>query len=148
MSDVRNCKKCGKVFTYLGGLDRICGECKKKDEEDFKKVKEYLYDNPRASLTEVSDQLQVSVQKITKFLKDGRLEIVGDEANMVLQCESCGKSIRSGRYCDLCQNGLKKDLASTAQSMNEMSAAAAASSESKKPGTGMKFLNKDEKGRR
>ena len=37
-----NCMKCGTMFTYNMGA-QLCPICKKQDEEDFKKVKAYLY---------------------------------------------------------------------------------------------------------
>ena len=33
--NVRNCKKCGKLFNYISGLP-ICAGCKEKNEEVFK----------------------------------------------------------------------------------------------------------------
>ncbi len=102
MPDVRNCRKCGKIFTYLGGT-LICPVCKQAEEEDFKRIKEYLYKNPGAGLNQVSVELDIGVEKIKRFLKEGRLEIVSADGNMFLECENCGKSIKSGRYCDECE---------------------------------------------
>jgi len=63
MPDIRNCKRCGRLFNYIGGRP-ICQDCKKQDEEEFKRVKEYLYEHPKASIIEVSNALDISVQKI------------------------------------------------------------------------------------
>lgn len=140
MPDVRNCKRCGKIYNYIGGAP-VCQDCRKQDEEDFKRVKEYLYDHPRATIFEVSKELDVSVQKIKGYLKEGRLEIVGDEANMILECESCGKSLRTGRFCDECAKGITNDIKSTADQLNKtMSEEIAA-----KRSAGMKYLNKNDK---
>jgi len=49
MPDIRNCKRCGRLFNYIGGRP-ICQDCKKQDEEEFKRVKEYLYEHPKASI--------------------------------------------------------------------------------------------------
>jgi len=67
-----------KTFNYIGGRP-ICQDCKKQDEEEFKRVKEYLYEHPKASIIEVSNALDISVQKIKSYLREGRLEIVGTE---------------------------------------------------------------------
>lgn len=141
MPDVRNCRRCGKIYNYIGGPP-ICPTCKDLDEVDFKNVKEYLYKNPGATLSEVSTVLDISIEKIKTYLKDGRLEIIGNESNMVLECETCGKSIRTGRFCDGCSAGLSKDFKSTASQMSSsMSAAEAAN----RKAIGMRYLNKDVK---
>jgi flagellar operon protein (TIGR03826 family) len=141
MPDVRNCKRCGHIFNYIGGMP-ICPTCKGMDEEDFKRVKAYLWDNPGATLSEVSSVLEISVEKIKAFLKEGRLEIIGDaEGNMILECEKCGKSIKSGRLCDECTKGLTNELRYTASQMSsEVSGA-----EKSKKAVGMRYLNKDGK---
>ncbi|KNY28631.1 MerR family transcriptional regulator [Pseudobacteroides cellulosolvens] len=139
MPDIRNCKRCGQIFNYVG--KQICPDCLKVDEDDFKRVKEYLYKYPGTSMSKVSEDLEISMQKITRYLREGRLEIVGDEANMVLSCEGCGKSIRSGRFCDACSGGLAKDFQKTAAEINET----IASSPTGNKGFEMRFLNKNAK---
>lgn len=118
MPDVRNCRKCGRVFNYLGGSP-ICPACKELDEQDFKKVKEYLYDNPKATVIQVSTDLEISVEKIKRFLKEGRLEIISNEGNMILECENCGRSINSGRLCKECEKELAGNLQSAAGQLKE-----------------------------
>ena len=118
MPDVINCKRCGKVFSYLGGQP-LCPACRDKDEEDFKRVKEYLYENPGATLSEVSTALDISVERIKKYLRDGRLEIIGEGGNVILECEKCGKSIKSGRFCDECERELANELRSAARTIGD-----------------------------
>lgn len=139
MPDVRNCKKCGKIFNYIGGAP-ICQVCRQEDEEDFQKVKEYLYRNPGANITLVSTELDVSIAKIKRFLKEGRLEITGDEGNMILECENCGKAIKSGRFCEACERELTVGLrAAASQIKSELEDASDAS----KGTGGMRYRNKD-----
>lgn len=139
MPEVRNCKKCGKIFNYIGGAP-ICAACKQQDEEDFKRVKDYLYEYPGANLTQVSTELDVSVEKIRRFLKDGRLEIIGDDGNLVLECENCGKSIKSGRFCPDCERDLTMGLKSAAGQMKaELDRQSSAGPKS----FGMRYLNKE-----
>lgn len=114
---VMNCMNCGKVFNYYNFGPKICPDCKKKDEEDFKRVKDYLYEHPGASMTELANILEVSVAKIKRYLKEGRLEIV-EGSNFILSCERCGASIRTGRYCDSCMKELTTELKSAAQKIN------------------------------
>ena len=140
MPDVRNCRKCGKIYNYIGGAP-ICLICKQADEEDFQKIKKYLYENPGASLTQVSTELEVSIEKIKRFLKEGRLEITGDDGNMILECENCSKSIKSGRYCSECERNLASGLRTAAnQIKSEMNSTAEAS----KKTVNMKYRNKQD----
>lgn len=142
MPDVRNCRRCGRLFNYIGGRP-ICHDCKKQDEKEFKRVKEYLYDHPKASIIDVSNALEISVQKIKSYLREGRLEIVGGEGNLVLECEKCGKSINTGRFCEQCSRELSEGFKSTADEMNK---SVSGDIDKKKPaGKGMKYLNKYDK---
>ena len=83
MPDVRNCRKCGRIYNYIGGAP-LCPACKQLEEDDFQLVKKYLYENPGATLTQVSTDLEMSVEKIKRFLKEGRLEITNDDGNLIL----------------------------------------------------------------
>ena len=133
--EIKNCRRCGKMFSYMGGMP-ICGQCKQKEEEDFQLVKKYLYDHSGASMQEVSDACEVSAEKITRFLREGRLE-VREGSNVVLECEKCGKSIRSGRLCIDCSKQLEKDISSVVAS----SAPESSKEEEKAKGKGgMRYL--------
>ncbi|RKD32325.1 TIGR03826 family flagellar region protein [Thermohalobacter berrensis] len=105
--NVRNCAKCGKIYAYDGFS--LCPRCRRQEEEDFKKVKEYLYDNPGADIKEVSQETGVSTKKILRYLREGKLELK-DESNFILDCERCGTPIKTGRYCDKCATELQKEL--------------------------------------
>ncbi|KAB3539679.1 MerR family transcriptional regulator [Alkaliphilus pronyensis] len=105
--DLRNCSKCGRVFSYKGVA--VCSRCFNDDESDFSKVKEYLYDNPGASVKEVSDETGVTEKQILRYLRENRIEI-REESNFFLDCERCGKPIKSGRFCDGCTMQLQKEL--------------------------------------
>lgn len=107
--NVRNCTRCGRIYNYDGF--KICPTCRRGDEEDFQKVKDYLYENPGANIQEVHEATEIESSKIIDFLREGRLEI-GDGSNLILECEKCGTSIRTGRFCDRCASGLQKELGS------------------------------------
>lgn len=104
---IKNCKECGKLFQY-DGISRLCYKCRKKDDEDFRKVKEYLYEHPKETVTVVSEETEVSEDKILRYLREGKLEIVGENPGILLDCEGCGKSIRTGRYCEQCAREMEK----------------------------------------
>ncbi|MCK9217302.1 MAG: MerR family transcriptional regulator [Firmicutes bacterium] len=108
MAELRNCARCGKLFPYIGRP--ICNRCVEKEEEEFKIVKEYIYDNPGATVFEVADATEVSVDKIMRFLREERLEISSENVNLILECESCSRPIKSGRYCEECKAKLAGEM--------------------------------------
>ena len=105
--DVRNCPRCGNIYVYDNF--KICPKCRRDDEIDFQKIKEYIDEYPDANITEVSEETEVDTQKIISFLKDGRLEIKGDE-NIFLSCERCGEPIKTGRFCDKCTLEMQREM--------------------------------------
>ena len=50
--NVRNCRKCGKLFNHIAGYP-ICPACKDKLEATFQVVKKYIRENPHADIKEV-----------------------------------------------------------------------------------------------
>ena len=101
--EMRNCKKCGRVFSSFG--DKICPDCKREEDELFTRVKEYIYDHPHASIKEVAEETEVEEDIILRFMREGRIE-VADDSLSTLTCEKCGAAIRTGRYCANCQKQL------------------------------------------
>ncbi|MCR4591297.1 MAG: flagellar protein [Lachnospiraceae bacterium] len=107
--DVKNCKKCGKMFNYVSG-PVICPICAEKAEEDFQKVKEYIEKNPGASVAITAEACEVEVAQIRQWLKDERLTFTSADGSD-LTCEKCGTPILSGRFCDKCKNEVTRGLA-------------------------------------
>lgn len=108
MPEIRNCPRCGKIFSYLGRP--ICNQCIEKEENEFKVVKDYVYDNPGATISEVSQETGVTVEKIMRFLREERLEIKAENSNLILECERCGRAINSGRFCENCKGSINKEF--------------------------------------
>ncbi|MBA1334014.1 MAG: flagellar protein [Firmicutes bacterium] len=108
MSNLRNCRRCGKLYVYTGRP--ICGSCIEEDEQLYKIVREYIEKHPRSTTFEVAEALDISVDKILQFLREGKLELSGDNINMLLECERCGKPIRTGRFCPECSADIEKEL--------------------------------------
>mgnify|MGYP000990056772 CR=1 FL=1 len=105
--DIRNCTRCGKIYAYDGF--NICLKCRREDEDDFEIVKEYINENPGATISEVSEATEIDSKKIIEFLRQGRLEIK-DENNIILKCERCGASIKTGRFCDKCVLEMQREF--------------------------------------
>jgi flagellar operon protein (TIGR03826 family) len=114
MADFINCDKCGRMFQTIAGV-KLCGRCRESDDDMFKVVREYVYDNPGATVPEVSEATDVPEKKILKFLRDGRLETKGD--SMLIDCERCGTAIPSGRYCNACTKEMSQGLRDMAKKM-------------------------------
>jgi flagellar operon protein (TIGR03826 family) len=102
-----NCPKCGKVFAKMS--DPICESCLKKEEVMFDKVVDFLKEFPDSSLHEVATATDVSVKKIMRYIKEGRIEITAGMKGE-LRCAYCGKPIRTGRFCDKCIVGITSEV--------------------------------------
>lgn len=114
--EVRNCTECGQVFQSVMGI-KLCPACLKKEDEKFRMIKDYLYDYPGASMDQVSEALDVSKRTLLRYLKEGRLETIGE--TMVLQCEHCGTAIRYGKFCKECARDMSMDMKSAAKTLQK-----------------------------
>ena len=94
--DVRNCKKCGKLFNFTG--EPLCPACAKELESKFFEVRTYIYDNPKASMSTVAEEMDVPIQQIKKWVRQERLAFTKD-SGISIECENCGRAILTGRYC-------------------------------------------------
>lgn len=106
--DVRNCKNCGRLFNYLNGPS-ICPACRDELENQFVQVKEYVRENPGATIQMVADDNGVTVQQIRQWVREERLEFSKDSP-VGIECEICGATIRTGRYCEACKGKMQKEL--------------------------------------
>lgn len=115
--DVRNCRGCGRLFNYLSGPS-LCPNCIKDLDDKFQQVKAYIYDHKNASIQEVADDNEVSVQQLRQWVREEKLEF--SEASLVgLSCEACGAMIRSGRFCKSCKDRLANSLGNMYQKPQE-----------------------------
>jgi uncharacterized protein YjcR len=108
MVKIINCTSCGRFFESNGWHNK-CFTCTERDEKDFHRIREYLYVNPGGKVFEISNKLDISVSKIKRYLREGRLEII-EENNLFLRCEHCGKPICSGVYCEDCAKQAKHNF--------------------------------------
>jgi len=96
--EITNCVRCKKVFQRI--KDPICDECKKKDDELFDAVKDFLNENPSSTIMQIAEATGASHKRIMQWLRDGRLELVEGEGE--LTCRHCGVEITTGVLCDEC----------------------------------------------
>ena len=89
--EIVSCKECGKLFNFIRG-QRVCPACSRKLEDKFMEVKKYVREHPNVDVKELSEEMDVSVRQINRWVRE-----VG------LPCESCGVTIKTGRFCDKCK---------------------------------------------
>ncbi|MDF2801458.1 MAG: hypothetical protein K0S61_1361 [Anaerocolumna sp.] len=107
--DVRNCRSCGKLYNYVSGMPPLCNNCLKALEEKFTVVKEYIYNHPGAGMQEVAEENEVSTMQIQKWIREERLSF-SEDSMVGIECENCGKQIKTGRYCKNCKDKLANNL--------------------------------------
>ena len=99
--EVKNCRKCGKMFNYMGG-PQVCHACKEVAEKKFQEVKEYVREHKAASMTQICEDCDVENKQVQQWVREERL-VFSDESPIKLSCELCGTQIKTGRYCDKCK---------------------------------------------
>ena len=107
--EVRNCRTCGRLFNYIGGPANICPACRDELEKKFQVVKEYIRENPRASIQEISDANEVTTNQIRQWIREERLQF-SEDSPVGIECENCGTTIRTGRFCENCKNTMANAL--------------------------------------
>lgn len=133
--DVRNCRKCGRIFNYVVGQN-ICPVCRDKLEDQFKQVKEYIRDNRTCSVAEVVEACGVERNQIQQWIREERLEFSGGIG--AATCEKCGASISTGRFCEKC----KLNMANTFSEASGKSKPQMPQQDEKKEGIRMHYLDR------
>ena len=110
--DVRNCRVCGRLYNYIGGAYRnMCPSCASALEEKFQDVKTYINDNPMASISQISKDCDISIKQIEQWVREERLYF-SDDSPIGIECEMCGATIKSGKYCENCKSTMANQLGS------------------------------------
>ncbi|MCI8785457.1 MAG: flagellar protein [Eubacterium sp.] len=134
--DARSCRSCGRLFNYIQGPP-ICMACKQKLEDKFLQVRDYIRENDSATMKEISEDNEVSVKQIKQWVREERLTFT-DHSPVGIECETCGKMIRTGRFCDKCKNSMASNL----QAMYAMPVKQEESGSRSKGKDRMRFLDK------
>ncbi len=107
--EVATCTRCKRMFNYIFG-ERLCPECQKINEDDYHRVRDFVYDHPGVTIQEVSEICDVPEKLIRQWLREEKLELI--YLSHDLTCEVCGRPITCGRYCEKCRKRLVEDLRS------------------------------------
>lgn len=95
----------------------MCPDCKKKEEELLRQVKDYLWENPGATEAKLEELFGTTHKQIVRWLRDERLEIT-PESKIKLTCKRCGSMILKGKYCKDCATKVGNELKSLEESLN------------------------------
>ncbi len=108
------CKKCGGRMIFQGVGEYKCELCGFLDDDDYGKIRLCIENFPGVTIADAEMQTGVSQRTIRNLLKEGRIMLTED-SKVMLQCERCGKKIRSGRYCTKCENVMLHEKSSKRQ---------------------------------
>lgn len=106
--DVRNCRKCGRVFNYISGAP-ICQSCREQEEQKFQEVKKFVQDCKTAGINEIVEACDVSHNQVNMWIRQERL-VFAEDSPIGINCESCGTMIKTGRFCEKCKYDLARGL--------------------------------------
>lgn len=108
-NNVKACKGCKRLFNAFGE-ENLCPECQKVMDAKYIEVKDYLWDRRVASMYEISEACDVSIEQLREWLREERLSLADGATD--LKCEKCGRPILTGRYCPECKGEIKAALKS------------------------------------
>lgn len=106
--NIANCRQCGRIFNTVNG-SYICPVCKKEIEEKFDRVKDYLKEYPNATIANVSEENDVSLNQLHQWIREERLIMAKIDENRVI-CLKCGDLIENGKYCQKCKDEMADAL--------------------------------------
>ncbi|MBM7566483.1 TIGR03826 family flagellar region protein [Paenibacillus sacheonensis] len=102
-----NCPRCGKLFAK--NFRDVCPACIKAIDNEYALCSDYLRKQKSANITELSEATDVSIKQITKFIKEGRISLMG-APNLMYPCEMCGTLIREHNQCESCRAKLLHEV--------------------------------------
>ena len=105
------CNICRMPFQSLGSP--TCTECSTKVDQEFIKVRDYIYDNPNSKMDKIVEETGVPKSTILHLLKEGRLSLDTPDTEGLLICEVCKEPITSGRMCYQCKKKVQADMLKT-----------------------------------
>ena len=114
---LKNCAQCGRIFSPMRG-EKICRDCRIKEEEKERQVIQYVRDNPGITIKEVCDALGVSEKFIKQMASQGLFASFKLDENFFYPCVSCGRPINRGTYCADCIKTLRAETKRAAEQMN------------------------------
>ncbi|AGB41285.1 hypothetical protein Halha_1340 [Halobacteroides halobius DSM 5150] len=69
---LQKCSKCGTVFINQHTDRELCSDCFTKERDNFRKVRDYLWDHTGATVEEIAQETGVKEKIIRRFIREGR----------------------------------------------------------------------------
>ncbi|QJD85235.1 flagellar protein [Cohnella herbarum] len=101
------CPRCEKLFDK--NFRDVCNSCYQDLEKDYERCVEHLRKNKGLDIQQLSDEMEISIKQITRWIREGRISLV-NAPNMSYPCESCGILIRESHLCESCKKRLQRDV--------------------------------------
>jgi predicted nucleic acid-binding Zn-ribbon protein len=79
---VQRCSECGGLFANMPR--GVCTGCLDQREQDFRLVRDWLRDNRGAGIAEATEATGVDEGIIVRFIREGRIEILGPSSEPAL----------------------------------------------------------------
>lgn len=70
------CSKCNAILTYSGVGEYTCPDCNNKEYDDYGLVRNYIEQNPEATVAEVELYTGVTKDTIKYLIETGRISLV------------------------------------------------------------------------
>ena len=112
---VYTCRKCGKQYESAGLTDGLCEECLMDQLDKYHQVREYLWEHPGSTASDIAAACNCSVRQVMQWVKEDRF-MLSDGSKVLLYCANCGRKILSGIYCPACQEAMAKEDQAKAKS--------------------------------
>ena len=108
---VLQCKLCKKPFQTAGR--KFCPSCMSQIDQDFFKVRDYIYEHKHAGAEEISEATEVPISIIAHLIDEGRLKFRDDSPlakGIGKKCRVCGKAVQGDSICTDCKNEIASKM--------------------------------------
>lgn len=113
--EIGRCEICGGILKESGLGIYVCSQCGHEILSEFGQIKQYIEEHGASTAIQISDGTGISVTRIDKYLREGRIEIP-EGSDVFIPCLKCGTDIRYGKYCPACAAQLTKQFQSAIMS--------------------------------
>lgn len=103
-----SCLRCGMIL--INSKREFCSKCIKKLDFIFLKAKSFLRSNPGATVDQIAQHVNTTVETIKYFIDSGRFARSGIR-RIAHECKLCHKIIYEGVMCSNCEQALKDQVA-------------------------------------